>query len=688
MKFSKLFAFVISLLFVHAAVAQVHITVDASKKEAPISRNIFGLFTEHLGKNVYQGAWAQMVENPEFVPASYWPVRDYGNKMEKDLQNFRNSFKLPSIIEDSKNGIAAYWASSGNLKGRLLKEGIHDFQQIKSGDQGAFIQTGVFLPLHRTTGYEVTLKVRAESQTEVVLQFLNLKETIIGETTFELSSGWETVKRTINLTATGHKKGDPYLLRLVVKPGTVTEFSRIQCFPDDSVDGWEPELVTLLKNMKLSLLRFPGGNFVSGYHWRDGIGPIDQRPVLPNPAWHGMEWNSVGTDEWINLCKLIGAEPMICVNAGNGTPEEAANWVRYCNDPATTPMGKLRAENASKEPYHLKIWEVGNELCGPWQIGFTDGESYARRYAAFAPELLNADSSISLIGNGLIRVLEKSKEIDRGDNTGWNHKLMEYNGDLVRSISVHTLVGGAVDENADPVEVWRDLVAFIENYPDFLHKLVVEPMQEAKVKPQIAITELMDWPKPPTVGNVTSISGALWYSGIINTCIRSKGLVELVTRSALMNHGGGLRKERGVIYSEPVYWSQFLYSSQNGTIPLEVKTTAPTFNSSGKFIVKRENIPVVDAVALMDESGISTSIFICNRDAKSIQEIDLTIVGCELKKDAEIMMIHCDDLAVRNSWDQPEKTAPVFDKISLKDNQIKYSLPPLSLARFVIKTNK
>ncbi|MGQ8338244.1 alpha-L-arabinofuranosidase C-terminal domain-containing protein [Sunxiuqinia sp. A32] len=687
MKSLKIFVLIFCLFTINSAVGQVRITVNADKKDQPISRNLFGLFTEHLGRNVYQGAWAQVVENPEFVAASYWPVRDYGNRMERNLRQFQKNFNLTSLIDDSENGFAAFWASSGNIKGRLLSEGILDFQQVKTGNEKGYIQTGVFLPIHRTAGYEVTLKARSENQTEVVLQILDLNETLLGETTFELTPAWQSIKSKINLSLAAHQMGDPYLMRLVVKPNSVTEFSRILSFPDDHIDGWEPELVALLKSMKLPLLRFPGGNFVSGYHWIDGVGPIDQRPVLPNPAWHGMEWNHVGTDEWINLCRLIGAEPMICVNAGNGTAEEGANWVKYCNDPASTPMGKLRAGNGHKEPFNVKIWEVGNELCGDWQIGFTDGDDYARRYAMFAPELLKADSSISLIANGLIKVLEKSELITRGIDPNWNYKLMEYNGDLVRSVSVHSLVGRAIDENADPVEGWKDLVAFVDNYPDFLHELVVEPMQKANVEPKIAITELMDWPQPPSVGNVTSISGALWYSGIINTCIRSEGLVELVTRSALMNHGGGLRKDRGLIYTQPVYWSQFMYSSQPGTIPLSVETMAPTFNSSGEYVIKGENIPVVDAVALLDEVGNSTSVFICNRDANTSQEINLVIDGFVAKKDAELVMIQSSNLALRNSWEEPENVSPVFDKISVKGNRINYTIPPLALVRIILEVD-
>lgn len=682
----KFFVLIFSIFISSLSLAQVQITVDASQKDKPISRNIFGLFTEHIDKNVYLGAWAQVLENPEFVSASAWPVRTYGNRMTRKLEQAQENFNLPSLVTDSENGFAAFWASSGNIKGRLLKDGNRDFQQLKVGEQGGYIETGVYLPLHRTSGYDVQITLRAEESTEVTLQVLNQNKTLVGQSVFKVNTKWETLKTKIQMDANGYKKGDPYLIRLLVKPGKVTEFSRLLCFPDDNIDGWEPELIAYLKKLKLPLLRFPGGNFVSGYHWMDGIGPIDSRPVLSNPAWHEMEWNYVGTDEWMILCRLIGAEPMICINAGNGTPEEAANWVRYCNESPDMPFGKMRAENGHPEPYHVKIWEVGNELCGPWQIGFADGKSYARRYASFANDMLKADPGISLIANGLIRVLEKSVAIDRGENTDWNEKLMEHNGNLVQSISVHSLVGGAVDASADPVETWEDMVAFIENYPDFLQQLVVEPMKAAGVEPHIAITELMDWARPATVGNVTSISGALWYSGIMNVCIRSKGLINLVTRTALMNHGGGMRKEHGIIYTEPVYWSHLMYASQNGTIPLEVTTNSPTFSSSGKYVIKKENMPLIDASALTTEKGDETSLFITNRDAKSAQEIELSVKGINLNSEAEMVMIQCNDLSLRNNWDGPEKIAPVFSKIKVKGENLKYTMPPLSVARIILKS--
>src|SRR5208283_226081 len=134
--------------------------------------------------------------------------------------------------------------------------------------------------------------------------------------------------------------------------------------PADNIHGADPDIIRLLRESHLPLLRWPGGNFVSGYHWKDGVGPVEKRPTKPNYAWGGIEPNLFGTDEFMEFCQAVGCEPMICINAGNGTPTEAAQWIEYCNGPADSPMGRLRATNGHAEPYHVKYWEVGNELWG------------------------------------------------------------------------------------------------------------------------------------------------------------------------------------------------------------------------------------------------------------------------------------------------------------------------------------
>lgn len=681
----KTFAIFLFLLFILTNThGQVQISIDATQKSEPVSRHLFSKFTEHLGKNVYQGAWAQIVENPEFAPVYYWSGEEGNQRVMNELKKAEEIFQLNKLTGDAQDGIAAFWQSAGKIDGRLLKEGIRDFQQVKTSTEKAALQTGIFLPLHRTSGYELSLTARSDTPADICVQVLTTDLTPLGKVDVSVSPDWSTMEKKLVLSRETHKTGTPYILQIDLPAGSEVEISRILLFPDDHLEGWDPEVIQLMKEAHLPMLRFPGGNFVSGYDWRDGIGPIDQRPVLPNPAWPIMEWNHVGTDEWMTFCRLTGAEPMICINAGDGTPEEAADWVRYCNDQANTPMGKLRAENGHEAPYDVKIWEVGNELCGPWQIGYTDGEGYAKRYENFSKAMLKADPDIKLIANGLIRVLEKSQAIDRGDNEGWNEKLMQHNGDKVRSISVHSLVGGFLNTPADPVEVWKDLVAFAENYPEFLEDLVVNPMMEAGVEPKVAITELMDWPRHPQLGNVTSISGALWYSAILNVAIRSEGLIELITHSALLNHGGGLEKARGVVYTNPVYWANYLYSTQPGTIPLKVTADTPTFDSSGEFIIKKENMPEVDVVALMDEAGETCSVFLTNRSHDTPHDISLTLQGFQAGKEVEQIMIGSNDLALRNNWAEPERVKPESDSLKIRRGEVKCTIPPLTLVRLVL----
>ncbi len=662
--------------------------VDTGQKSNPVSRHLFSKFTEHLGKNVYQGAWAQIIENPEFVPVNVWPKNGTNQPVMNELKRAEEIFQLNELKNDAHNGIAAFWQSPGKIDGRLLKEGVRDFQHIKTYDEDATLQTGIFLPLHRTSEYEIAVTARSDKPTDICVQVLTVDLTPLGKIEFPVNQEWNTTKRKMIISRTNHQKGTPYILQIGLEAGSEVEISRTLMFPEDHLEGWDPEVVQLMKEAELPMLRFPGGNFVSGYNWRDGIGPIEQRPVLPNPAWPVMEWNHVGTNEWMTFCRLIGAEPMICINAGNGTPEDAADWVKYCNDPASTEMGKLRADNGSVEPYNVKIWEVGNELCGPWQIGFTDGDGYAKRYEKFSKAMLNADPDIRLIANGLIRALEKSKAIDRGRNAGWNDKLMKHNGTLVRSISVHSLVGGYLHDPADPVEVWKDLVAYAENYPEYLNDLVAEPMLNAGVEPRVAVTELMDWPRHPQLGNVTSISGALWYSAMINVAIRSKGLIELITHSALLNHGGGLQKDRGVVFTDPVYWANYLYSTQPGTIPVKITSDTPTFDSSGDFIIKKKNMPVLDAVALMDEKGKTCTIFLTNRSHDTGQKVSLSLREFKADKHVERVTIRCNDLALRNTWKEPERILPKFDTIKIGDEEINCTLPPLSLVRLSLKSKK
>ncbi len=655
--------------------AQVSIEVDASVRAKPVSRNLFGKFTEHLGRNVYQGAWAQLVVNPEFAPASLWPN---GEVLMRRLQTASAEFGQETLVEDSRFGMAAFWSASEGIRARWIEDGERHVQEVRTPETGGRIETGVYAPLHRAGGFELTVAGRARPPLLVQARLKTADGQAVGEVSFPLGTERSIVKRRIEATPEGPTKGDPYLLSLEFEENVTAELDRVLLFPSDHVEGWEPEVVEYMRKARLPMLRFPGGNFVSAYHWPDGAGALDERPVRRNPAWPELEWNHVGTDEWLRLCELTGAEPLICINGGNGTVEEAREWVEYCNGPAESPMGRVRATNGHPAPYGVRYWEIGNELYGAWQTGYTDGTGYAPRYGEFVKAMREADPNLLFIANGLGQL----RQTEGGyEPPYWNHELVRQNGSLVRSISVHPLVARNAPEDADPTEVWRELVAFADGYVEYLDKLVGEPMRQGGLEPKLAITEMQIFTRYRRLPTNKSIAEALWLGSMIHSCIRSGGLVELLTHSALLNHGGGLGKDRGIVYAEPVWWTTHLYGSQTGTIPVSVKTESQRFAVEGTYLEKRGNVPYVDSTALLDEDGGTLTVFVINRHPTQAAEGTIELKGFLPRRTAGTMVLAAGSLSERNTWDEPGRVAPRESRTPVKNGRLKVLFPALSLTR-------
>ncbi len=174
----------------------------------------------------------------------------------------------------------------------------------------------------------------------------------------------------------------------------------VSLMPDDNVDGFRKDVLGLLKELNSPVYRWPGGNFVSGYDWKDGIGDPDKRPPRKNPAWTGVEHNDVGMHEFIRFCELLNTEAYIAVNAGQGGAEEARKQVEYCNGASDTPMGKWRAQNGQEQAWQVKWWSVGNEMYGGWQLGFMATEDFVEKHNAFAQAMRSVDKDIILVGVG------------------------------------------------------------------------------------------------------------------------------------------------------------------------------------------------------------------------------------------------------------------------------------------------
>lgn len=344
------------------------VTIDLADRREPMSEYIYGQFIEHLGRCIYGGIWAEMLDDRKFwyVPgARESPWQLDGNKqlfsVERDSP-FTGD-KCP-ILGSDENGAAMIRQSGLGLKPGLDYEG-HIVLKTTPG----------------ITAVKVVLCQGEESQT------VRIEKPAGSFSSYPLRFHSEVLTHNANLTVIPEGLGKVWI-------GTLS------LMPSDNIEGFRSDVIALLKELNSPVYRWPGGNFVSGYNWKDGIGERDRRPPRKNPAWQGIEPNDVGIDEFMTFCRILDTEPYIAVNAGLGDARQAREEVEYCNGSAETPMGRLRAANGHPEPWNVRWWSIGNEMYGDWQLGFMSTEDFVKKHNDFASVMRNADPDITLIAVG------------------------------------------------------------------------------------------------------------------------------------------------------------------------------------------------------------------------------------------------------------------------------------------------
>lgn len=644
----------------------------AEKRSTPVSRHLYGWFAEHLFDNVYFGMWAQMLRNTGFEPSKY-----FGNAGEEDLQRrlqWREGyFGVPDQLESYKNGTAYYWIRYG--KGDVIYSPAEDrinsdssqkieIRSLETPDVG--IGQPIFAPTHRTGEYEVGFWAKGTcTSLHVAIRETDGKR--LGGAEVKLTqSGWKRYSATFKIDRKGVTKGQALLFTIsVTEPGTIF-LDQCMLFPTDNLKGFDPDVVRMFREANMPLLRFPGGNFVSGYRWEEGIGPIDERPMRNNCAWNCEEYNHVGTDKWLTFCELVGSEAMICVNAGDGTPEEAANWVEYCNGAITTKYGALRAKNGHPEPYGVKLWEVGNELWGGWQIGHSSADAYADRYKAFHDAMIARDPDIRFVANG--------------QDPGWNAPVIAKHPDLLRSLSLHLLIGAEVPADTPAEKMYAGTASFpVFAEQDILRML--KQMSDGGVKdPRIAITEMMIYAQRPGQPNCDLQAEVPFYAGMLNLGIRLDGKLEMLTRTAIVNHGAGLRKVKEMVFANPVYYANKLYGTQSGRWPVRLRITGPHYDFDGlPSLPAVKDASCLDAVALLDDSGKELNLLVTNRSAADELSARIALKDFTHKAGVRVQSLSGKDFMAGNSFDNPTEITLKQSKTEAGQNGLTHSFPPCSL---------
>ena len=198
--------------------------------------------------------------------------------------------------------------------------------------------------------------------------------------------------------------------------------------------GFRQDVIAEVKDMAVPIMRYPGGNFVSGYNWLDGVGPKDKRPTVLERAWNSLETNQFGTNEFIEWCKLVGTEPLLGFNLGTGTPEQAVAYVEYCNVDKGTKWSDLRREHGYEAPHNVRYWCLGNEMDGPWQMGHMTAREYGRKARDSARQIRVLDPTTQLIACGSSNTILPTYLV-------WDREVLEECYDQVDGISLHNYYG-------------------------------------------------------------------------------------------------------------------------------------------------------------------------------------------------------------------------------------------------------
>ena len=368
--------------------------IDAAKLGPPISTYVYGQFLEHIGSLIYSSLWSEMLDDRKF----YYAVAPKSPGDPNAGQGGFGGFGL-----GRRNVGPGRWNPIGPVDSVVMDTnnpfvGDHTpLIKLAGSEHRGIRQTGVNFVKGET--YDGRIQLAGDSRAKVSVS-------IVWGTNAD--AAWQTIQlgklskhyQKFTFSFKAENSGSAQFEIIGTGDGSF-HVGAVSLMPADNLDGFRPDAIAALKSLRSGVYRFPGGNFVSAHEWRNAIGDPDKRPPTWDPVWRAVQPNDIGTDEFMTLCKLLGVEPYVTLNAGLGDEWSAAQYVEYANGPVSTPMGKLRAVNDHPEPYHVKFWGIGNEAWGfSYQYGAMKLNQFEFKHNEFAKAMKQVDPTIKLIASG------------------------------------------------------------------------------------------------------------------------------------------------------------------------------------------------------------------------------------------------------------------------------------------------
>lgn len=456
--------------------------------------------------------------------------------------------------------------------------------------------------------------------------------------------------------------------------------------PTADEHGFRRDVMDLTKELGATIVRYPGGNFMSGYNWEDGVGPKEDRPTRLDLAWYSTETNQVGTNEFITWCRQVGMAPMYGVNLGTRGPDEARHYLEYCNHPGGTTLSELRKTHGHEEPHAIKLWCLGNEMDGPWQICRKTPEEYGRIALETGKLMKMVDPSIELAACG-------SSAHDMPTYGAWEDRVLEHCFDVVDYISLHTyFVKPRPFENTTPGEYF----GYVESTGHFIEEIVavadaVAARRHSKKRIMLSFDEWNVWYRarhgqhlkpegwpvaPRLLEEVYNTEDALLIGGVLTTLLNHADRVKVACMAQLVNVIGPIMTEPGGPAWRQTIFHPFAQAAKwgRGTV-LQPVLKSPTYSHS-----KQGELPYLCTSVVDDAETGTTAIFVLNRHLTEPADLSVTLRGLGTDRVlVEAQQLHHPDLAAVNTAAEPDKVAPTaLTGVQIDGETLRVQLAPAS----------
>lgn len=441
-------------------------------------------------------------------------------------------------------------------------------------------------------------------------------------------------------------------------------------------DGYRKDVMDAIKGLGVTMLRWPGGNFVSGYNWKDGIGPKKDRPVRPEGAWGALEPNQFGTDEFLKYCERVGVTPYVCINAGLGTVEEARQWVEYTNESRDTYWAQQRRKNGRNAPYAVKYWGLGNEIDGPWQLGHKSAEDYVKFALEAAKAMRRADNTIKLIASG-------SSNFRPGSNwIQWNQTVLEGLKNEIDYISLHTYIGNRENNLEQFLAASQDIdqrIAVVEGQIKAARSSMMQPRPI-----YIAYDEWNVWYRArggsefetgrTRLEEIYNFEDALAMGMFLNSFIRHANIVKMANLAQIVNVIAPIFTNEKGLFLQPIYFPIAEYAKQRGNSAIDLWVSSPTYRMG-----QREPIPYLDSSATHDKKSGYVYLNVLNRSEKQDIAAKIENITGTLSGNVEVWQMDYPDLKATHTFGADQKVRPATKSVPASGNSLSFTFPKHSL---------